>query len=245
MSRWWLLLGLLGLPVWAQPWGTAHPSVERWLQGRALEPQGLTVDVPAWVEDGAFVAVDLTLQDAQPPLTLSLLRSAEDEPRIATLELQAWAAPLRLSTRVRLPQSQQLIVLVRDGRGRSWLAAQSVEVLASSCLSPPQAGASATFGQLQAWADGEHELELRSLLRHPMETGLRRDAQGQLIARHLPSLFEINGVHGNLLRAQPFAGLARNPYWRILLPKEHSPLQLRWVDADGREFSRQLESTAR
>ena len=236
----WLVLCLLAFPAYAQTWGSAQAAVDHWLQGRAVQPQGLTLDVPIWVEDGAFVAVDLTLHDAEPPLTLSLLRSGEDEPRIATLELHAWAAPLRLSTRVRLPQSQHLIVLARDGRGRVWLAAQSVDVLASSCLAPLQAGAAATFGQLQAWADGEHELELRSLLRHPMETGLRPDEHGQLIPQHLPRLFEVNGVHGNLLRAKPFAGLASNPYWRVLLPKGHGPLHVRWLDADGRAFSRQL-----
>ena len=45
---------------------------------------------------------------------------------------------------------------------------------------------------------------------------------------------------GNLLRIEPFEGLAANPYWRMLLPAGHTPLLLRWVDADGRAFSRQL-----
>ena len=128
-----LLMLMLAGPAVAQPWGQAQEAVEQWLQGTQAQTQGLTVEVPSWVEDGAFVAVDLTLHGAQPPLSLSLLRSGEEDPRIATLQLQAWEAPLRLSTRVRLPRSQQLIVLARDGRGRIWQAAQSVEVLASSC----------------------------------------------------------------------------------------------------------------
>lgn len=236
-----LLLLMLTGSAGAQPWGQAQGAVEQWLQGAQVQAQGLTVEVPSWVEDGAFVAVDLTLHGAQPPLSLSLLRSGEEDPRIATVQLQAWEAPLRLSTRVRLPRSQQLIVLARDGRGRLWQAAQSVEVLASSCLSPSLGNNAATLGQLQGWlAAGDHGLELRSLLRHPMETGRRPGADGQLLARHLPTRFEINGAHGNLLRVEPFEGLAANPYWRLWLPAGHTPLLLRWVDADGREFRRQL-----
>jgi hypothetical protein len=132
-------------------------------------------------------------------------------------------------------------VLARDGRGRLWQAAQSVEVVASSCLSPSLGNNPATLGQLQGWLEaGSQGLELRSLLRHPMETGRRPGADGQLLARHLPTRFEINGAHGNLLRVEPFEGLAANPYWRLWLPAGHTPLLLRWVDADGREFHRQL-----
>lgn len=236
-----LVLLVLAGPVAAQPWGQAQQSVEQWLQGHEVQTQGLSLDVPTWVEDGAFVAIDLTLQDAQPPLSLSLLRSAEDDPRIATLHVQAWDAPLRLSTRVRLPRSQQLIVLARDGRGRVWLAAQAVEVLNSSCLSPSSAQPGSNLGPLQAWLEPQGRgLELRSLLRHPMETGRRPGVDGQLLPRHLPTHFEVSGPHGSLLRIEPFEGLAANPYWRVLLPAGQIPLLLRWVDADGRAFSRQL-----
>lgn len=236
-----LVLLVLAGPVAAQPWGQAQHAVEQWLQGHSVQAQGLTLDVPAWVEDGAFVAVDLRLQGAQPPLSLSLLRSAEADPRIATLQLQAWEAPLRLSTRVRLPRSQQLIVLARDAAGRVWLAVQWVEVLASSCLAPSTTQQGVVPGPLQAWLEPQGRgLELRSLLRHSMETGRRPTVDGQLVPRHLPTRFDINGVHGNLLHIEPFEGLAANPYWRLLLPAGHTPLLLRWVDADGREFSRQV-----
>jgi sulfur-oxidizing protein SoxY len=235
-----VLVLLLAGPAAAQPWGQAQMAVEQWLQGREPQTQGLTLDVPTWVEDGAFVAVDLSLHDAEPPLVLSLLRSGEDDPRIARIELQAWEAPLRLSTRVRLPHSQQLIVLARDGRGRLWLVAQAVEVLSSSCLSPSLGDNGSTLGQLQAWVEQGQGLELRSLLRHPMETGRRPGTDSQPLPRHLPTRFEINGAHGNLLLVEPFEGLAANPYWRLWLPAGHTPLLLRWVDADGREFLHRL-----
>ena len=83
-----MLLMLAGQAV-AQPWGQAQGAVEQWLQDAQVQAQGLAVEVPSWVEDGAFVAVDLTLHDAQTPLYLSLLRSGEEDPRIATWQPHA------------------------------------------------------------------------------------------------------------------------------------------------------------
>lgn len=243
-----LVLMLLSGPVAAQQWGQAQHVVEQWLQGQNLQENGLRLQVPDWVEDGAFVAIELQLEGAQPPVSLSLLRSGEADPRIATLELRAWEGPLNLSTRIRLPRSQQVIALVRDGTGRVWMAVDSVEVLASSCLTPSSGNDHASLGELQAWLEAQGSgLELRSLLRHPMETGRRLTVDSQLLPRNLISHFELSGAHGEILSIEAFEGLAANPYLRLLLPAGHTPLILRWVEVDGREYRRQvqLEKTPR
>jgi predicted secreted protein len=235
-----LLIGvLISLPLaaWA---GKAEKHVEQWLAGKQTEETGLTLDVAPWVEDGAFVSIDLTLIGAVPPVSIRLLRSEEDDPRIANIEVQRWAEPLRLSTRVRLPQTQAVIVLAQDGRGRVWRTQQTVEVLASSCMTPMPASRPANFGQIQAWADGEQELEVRTLLRHPMETGRRPDQAGGVLPRHLPALLKIQGEEGGLLRVEPFEGLSVNPYWRVLLPLNNRALSIQWIDADGRQFNAEL-----
>lgn len=225
-------------------YGTAQGEVTRLLAGANVQTQGLTLELPDWQEDGAFVPLTLHLQGAQPPVQLSLLRSGEDEPRIARLQLMAWREPLELSTRVRLPQSQQLIAVARDGRGRVWLAANSVAVLGSSCLSTPMGDPLAGLGQIKAWADGDAALELRSLLRHPMETGRRKNAQGQWLPRRLLRSFEVAAGQGDLLRVEPFEGLAANPYWRLMLPLGTGPLELRWRDADGQSYQTSLSQPA-
>ncbi|WP_296220152.1 thiosulfate oxidation carrier complex protein SoxZ [Pseudomonas sp. UBA2684] len=235
-----LLTALLSHAAWGAQWGRAQPAVERWLDGQAPQAQGLTLQLAEWVEDGAFVPLSLTLHGAEPPVAISVLRSGEHDPRIALISAWLWQPPLQLATRVRLPSSQQVIVLARDGRGRVWLAAQSVAVLASSCLAPSLGDPWAGLGQLQAQADGEDVLAVRSMLRHPMETGRRQTADGQRLPRRLAARFEIDGAQGRVLGIELFAGLAANPYWWLRLPRHSAPLLLRWQDADGALYQKRL-----
>jgi sulfur-oxidizing protein SoxY len=236
------LLAILSLclvvPLSADP---LYKERERLLAGGVPQADGLVLDVPEWVEDGAFVAVTLSLRGARPPLRLALLREAEDEPRIAHVELRGWHEPLRLSTRVRLPRSQALLVLARDADGRTWTVRQPVHIAGSSCLSPPVGDPAEGLGRSQAWRrllDGGSELA--SLLRHPMETGQRHDAEGRLLPRHLLRELRVSGERGELMRVEVFAGLAANPYWRVVLPVEAGELGLRWRDDDGATFDRRL-----
>ncbi|MDG9928823.1 MULTISPECIES: thiosulfate oxidation carrier complex protein SoxZ [unclassified Pseudomonas] len=228
----------LVLPLSADP---LHDERERLLADGMPQAEGLALEVPEWVEDGAFVAVTLSLRGARPPLRLVLLREEEDEPRIARVELRGWHEPLRLSTRVRLPRSQALLVLARDADGRTWAVRQLVRIAGSSCLSPPLGDPAEGLGRSQAWRrplDGGSELA--SLLRHPMETGQRHDADGRLLPRHLLRELRVSGERGELMRVEVFAGLAANPYWRVVLPVEAGELGLRWRDDDGATFDRRL-----
>ncbi|WXL24260.1 thiosulfate oxidation carrier complex protein SoxZ [Ectopseudomonas mendocina] len=232
-----VLLACLPQLSWAF---TAEVLAKQWMAEGIHHNQGLELTLAPWVEDGSFIPLDLVLTGAEPPVSISLLRSEEPDPRIAQITVQEWAEPLRLSTRVRLPQSQSLIVLARDGQGRVWSARQDIEVLASSCMTPMPSARPVNFGQVRVWVDGEHERALRTVLHHPMETGRRPDLAGGFLPRHLPTLFEINSAGNNVLRAEPFEGLSVNPYWRLILPARSHAISIRWVDADGSQFSAEL-----
>lgn len=218
---------------------TVEAQMDTLLGGGDLQTEGLSLELPEWVEDGAFVPLSLQLNGARPPVQLLILRSAEADPRIAQAELLDWQEPLRLSLRVRLPQSQSLEVVARDGIGRTWRASQPVRVLGSTCLAPVSSDPLAHLGETRVWAEQTDGLELRSLVRHPMETGRRPGADGQLLAKRLLWLIEITDDQGALLRLQPFEGMAANPLLRVVLPAQRQPLQLRWLDADGANYRAQ------
>lgn len=225
----------------AQAAGLLEAERQALLEGGPVRQEGLGVDVPAWVEDGAFVPLTLHLQDARPPLRLVLLREAETDPRIAHLVLHRWRAPLTLTLRVRLPQSQTLEVLARDGDGRRWQVRQAVRVAGSSCLSPPTENPLAGLGETRAWLRPEGGgRELVGLLRHPMESGRRRDAAGTLLPRHLLQRLQVEGESGVLLELDAFEGLSANPYLRLLLSDTDRPAHLLWTDADGTVYRHAL-----
>ncbi len=230
MKAWLALLVCLALPVQANE---AESQLAAFLGDRPLRGEGLEVTVAQGVEDGAFVPVDLQLRGARAPLELLILRSGEDDPRIVRVRLMRWQEPLRLSTRVRLPASQALIVAARDGDGRRWLWRREVSVYASSCAQAPNGDPLAGLGEFRVWGERGDELELRALLRHPMETGRRPGPDGQMLARRLLREFRLTDDAGELLVLQPFEGLAANPLVRIVLPARDGALRLRWEEADG------------
>jgi sulfur-oxidizing protein SoxY len=226
----WLALALcVALPAQAND---AEARLAAFLADAALR-DGLEVTLAQGVEDGAFVPVDVQLRGARAPLELLILRSGEDDPRIARIRLTRWQEPLRLSTRVRLPASQALIVAARDADGRRWLWRRDVQVYASSCAQAPTSDPLAGLGEFRVWGERNgDELELRALLRHPMETGRRPDGDGRMLARRLLREFRLTDERGELLVLQPFEGLSANPLVRVVLPARGS-LRLRWEDADG------------
>lgn len=214
---------------------------QRLLEGGQPQPTGLALDAPEWIEDGAFVPLTVRLEGAQPPVRLVLLRLAEDEPRIARIQVEVRHEPLELSTRVRLPQSQTVEVIARDANGRTWRASTKVRVAGSSCLAPAPARSADQPGSTRAWLREQGDsVELVSLLRHPMETGRRTSLDGQLLPRRLLQGLSLESAGEPWLLVEPFEGLAANPYWRLLLPAGAAKLEMRWLDADGSEYRHRL-----
>ncbi len=223
--------------------GALEQAREQLLADSRLQDAGLELQVPEWIEDGAFVPVTVRLSGAQVPVELLLLRVGEPDPRIARVVVYVQRETLELSTRVRLPQSQAVEVVARDAGGRSWQASQAVNVAGSSCLVPASSDPLARLGQTQAWRREQGgAVELVSLLRHPMETGRREDHAGKPLPRRLLQSISITVDGQPSVWVEPYEGLSANPYWRLLLPVDAGRVSLRWTDADGQSYHHQLDA---
>ena len=55
-------------------------------------------------------------------------------------------------------------------------------------------------------------IEIKTLLSHPMETGLRKDTEGQLVPAHFIELLTITYQDRTVLSAQWGPAVSRNPY---------------------------------
>jgi len=77
--------------------------------------------------------------------------------------------------------------------------------------------------------------EVKILMRHPMETGLRKDESGALV----PAWFitEVSAIHGDrvVLRAQFGTSVSRNPYlaFRFKGGQPGDRVTVSWVDSKG------------
>lgn len=76
---------------------------------------------------------------------------------------------------------------------------------------------------------------IRLLISHPMETGLRKDTEGQLVPAHFIELLTIMYQDRTVLSAQWGPAVSRNPYlaFRFKGAKKGEKLRITWVDSKG------------
>ena len=83
-------------------------------------------------------------------------------------------------------------------------------------------------------------IALRTLISHPMESGFRRDATGQLIARDILVRFECRFDAALIFAADLAPGTAANPYLSFHYRAERSgTLEFMWRDQAGAETREQ------
>jgi len=78
-------------------------------------------------------------------------------------------------------------------------------------------------------------LQVRVLLSHPMETGLRRDAEGELVPAHFIELVTFTFQGRTVLSAQWGPAISRNPYlsFKVRGAAKGDKLSVSWVDNKG------------
>ncbi|MFC3337314.1 thiosulfate oxidation carrier complex protein SoxZ [Paracandidimonas soli] len=77
-------------------------------------------------------------------------------------------------------------------------------------------------------------VRMRALILHRMESGFRKDQDGNLIARNIVNEFEVR-LDGDLLFTwNPETAIGQNPYIEFTFTARKSgELQLKWVDDEG------------
>ncbi len=77
-------------------------------------------------------------------------------------------------------------------------------------------------------------VEIKTLMRHPMETGYRVDRVGKPIPRHIVQLLTVAYNGTEIFRMDLTQGVAANPYIAFFaLAKESGDLVFRWEDDRG------------
>ena len=96
--------------------------------------------------------------------------------------------------------------------------------------------------KVRAWIDGDNA-NVKAIVFHPMETGLRKDKSGKVIEAHYITelVCEHNGKH--LLTCLWGPGVSKNPFlaFNFKNAKAGDKLKLSWVDNKGEKGS--TEST--
>jgi sulfur-oxidizing protein SoxZ len=77
-------------------------------------------------------------------------------------------------------------------------------------------------------------VQIRTLLSHPMETGLRKDDSGKLIPREIINTFVCTFNDKPVFRAELEPAISANPYFQFAAKVEESgTFKFTWTDDDG------------
>ena len=78
--------------------------------------------------------------------------------------------------------------------------------------------------------------EVRVIMQHPMETGFRRDLQGQAIPVNIVDKLVCTYGGREVFRAELGTGIAANPYIAFyVVARESGPIEIAWSDDRGQE----------
>ncbi len=221
--------------------------VSQLLSGSTPLQSGLKLDLPSVSEDGSAIAVGIQfdeqqLQSGDRLVSLHLFATENPRPELITFRLLSEQALPDFNTRIRLNESQQVIAVALSEQGHSWISAKDVRVTISGCLVADAQQKILTSMQdpriaLPRRIKPGEPVELRTLIKHPMETGLRLAADGNLIAQNLVQTLHLSIDEKPALEVQFASGTAANPYVRLLVQGEGKDLVFRWQDQQGNKVT--------
>lgn len=228
-------------PALAQEWQKV-PAVLQWVAEAEVIEHDLQIDLPLVAEDGSSVNLGVSIPPLadDPVVAMAIFAPGNPTAEVASFELTEALNPVRLATRLRLSESQTVVVAARTASGKVLLSERAVRVTTSGCLAP--AGGNAENqemlarvrlpGQLSAGGSGE----VLTLISHPMHTGLAQSNSGDTPPlRIIESLVaELDGKP--LLQARFYRSLAANPYLRFhITPEQGGELSFTWTETGGRQ----------
>ena len=82
-------------------------------------------------------------------------------------------------------------------------------------------------------------VQMRVLITHPMETGLRKDDEGQVVPAHFIELVSFAHKGRSILSAQWGPAVSRNPYlsFKFRGATKGDKITISWVDNDGESWT--------
>lgn len=239
--------------IGAAPGGARPRDVEyaiRQFIGDAVIERGRVVlDLPLHSDTGTSVPITIGFDPAPGedavPRALHVLVDGNPRPNV----LSAWLAPecgrTEVSTRMRLEAAQTVTVIAEMRDGRVWRTDQEITVHFGACADV----GSGTDAEIRDFkpisrvnvprtAKRGEIVRIRTVISHPMETGLRLNQFNTWIPLRIIERFTCRFAGRELFRARPHPAIATNPYFSFLVRAETSGVfAFEWLDTDGSIFT--------
>ena len=209
-----------------------------------LDDGPIHIDMPHYSDSGVSVPLTLSVpRDMQAddyPEVIGLYGDRNPRPRIAKIYLTPMCSAAKFSTRLRIKAYQNIVAVTKMRSGALFSASRKVDVTLGAC---EDAVASDQFPP--GWTprikvavpkkvEVNGSIEVRTIIGHPMETGLRRDVSGLLVPIRIAEWVRcyVNGQLAFSVKMEP--AIAANPYFAFRLNiSEASKLDFEWIDTNS------------
>ncbi|MGL6252381.1 MAG: thiosulfate oxidation carrier complex protein SoxZ [Billgrantia desiderata] len=237
-------LGLAGLamPGFAnEPWQRLE-AAQSVLGESEPRTEGLTLDLPHVSEDGSAVPLTVSfdgeLAEGDYIERIDLFANGNPYPEVATFRLTQLSAKPEISTRVRLNETQQVIAIATSHQGERFATSREVRITVSGCLMRNGNDANDALSNprvsVSSGLSAGEPAEVRTLINHPMETGLREGDDGETLPRHIVERFSVSIDGDVVFEADLHQAVSANPYLRFFLtPAESAEAEFLWQDDTG------------
>ena len=212
-------------------------AVDELLAGRALvESARLHIDLPPQFEYGTTVplavTVDSPMTEADHVRCVSVFATGNPFPDVARVHFTPANGRASVATRIRLNEGRQEVVAVAELRdGGAWLGRRTIEVAISGCSTETAVAAGYEMPRpeprlkVPVEARRQEIVEIRTMISHWMETGLRIDAAGNPIPRRI--INRMACLHGDepIFAAELTPAIAANAYLRFpMVARQSAPV---------------------
>lgn len=210
---------------------------------------GILIDLPFVSEDGSSVDLGVFVDRPMTPESfvesLHVFASTNPSPPIADYFFSPLSGRAAIATRVRLNQSQTVGAVAKMNTGAVIVAERDIRITISGCLARAATYASTDLmltrvRAAERFAPGSPG-EITTMINHPMETGLRTNAAGELLPQNIVTRFLAAFERATVFEARFHRSVAANPYLRFFVaPPRSGELTLRWEEDTGRVADAQV-----
>lgn len=231
---------------------------------RRPQPGDFELDVAQVVENGNSVAVRVAAAQEDPPAAIHLFMPRNPERWGASFHFGPDALPeIATRVRLSMTQNLTAVAEWPDGRLRQRAVSVFVTLgacidenyerwvrRAPELPEGPEAAARLARGDVERGGPGAgiagarlrvpararagERVEIRTLARHPMETGYRIDTRGERVARNIIERFRCSVAGETVLEARLRPGIAADPYLAFAFrARREGEVRLAWTEDRG------------
>jgi sulfur-oxidizing protein SoxY len=225
---------------------TVREALEELLSGRtSIESARIRLELPERFDYGNTVPLALTVDS---PMTaadyvqrVDVFAEGNPFPEVATFYFTPDSGRASVSTRIRLNEGEQEVVAVAElGDGSAWVGRRAVQVSLSGCSA--EAGVAVAYPvptpkpRLKVPTEVGHDeiVEIKTMISHRMETGLRTDAQGKAIPRRIINRMTCSRDDRLVFAADLSPAIAANAYLNFcMVARASGVLEFTWHEDGG------------